>query len=93
MGLTNFNWSVAWTHTHTRTHTHTHIHTEEERDVIGCMRDLATGMVSILDTWNPGPQGSRTPNQLDGIQDSLACGYVTEVVNGRISCTYVGENL
>ena len=57
------------------------------------MRDPATGMVSILDTWNPGPQGSRTPNQLDGIQDSLPCGYVTEVVNGWISCMYVGENL
>ena len=48
-------------------HTHTHTHTQEESDVIGCMRDPATGMASILDTWNHGPQGFHTPNQLETV--------------------------
>ena len=54
--------------------------------MIGCKRDLNTGMVSVLDTWNPGPQGSRTPNILDQDQNGV-CTYSAQFENERIICT------
>ena len=69
-------------------HTHTRTHTQEESDVIGCMRDPATGNgidTGYIEPWSTG--FPYTYNQLDRIQDSLQCGYVTQVVNGRIVCT------
>ena len=59
---------------------------QEESDVIGCKRDPATGVVTALDSWNPGPQRSRTPNQLDENQVGLRQSQA-QFVNGRISCT------
>ena len=59
---------------------------QDESDVIGCKRDPTTGVVTVLDSWNPGPQGTRTPNQLDENQVGL-CQFEAQFVNGRISCT------
>ena len=59
---------------------------QEESDVIGCKRDPNTAVVTVLDSWNPGPQRSRTANQLDENQVGL-CQFEAQFVNGRISCT------
>ena len=53
-------------------------------DVLGCKRDTNTEMVTVLDTWNPGP--NRSPNILDESQNGL-CQHNAQFVNGRITCT------
>ena len=56
--------------------------------MLGCKRDPSTDIVSVLNTYNPGPQGSRTPNELDQSHTGL-CQFETQFTNGRILCTYV----
>ena len=49
-----------------------------------CRRELSSGMVTAVDTWNP--SGRRQPNQLDPNQDDI-CPYSNSFENGRLVCT------
>ena len=52
-------------------------------DVVGCNRDPATDVISVVDTWNV-PSNGRL-NTLDVTQDVVL--FQGSFVNGRISCS------
>ena len=57
--------------------------TQFSSDVVGCNRDPATDVISVVDTWNV-PSNGRL-NTLDATQDVVL--FQGSFINGRISCS------
>lgn len=57
-----------------------------EADVLACVVDITTNVVTVIDAWNPLP--NHTPTTQDASQDGL-CVHATSFNNGVIACLYV----